>query len=248
MDGFNVIPVDRESSVPRDAQTLPKQPTISDANFEVVDEAKEREKEMKAESGGWIFWLAILSLFSSCGYFGFLVFERISMLSDIEALGNQMRTVGQNIDKNEMREFQNMDTTLNTINSRLQKHILNFQIMNVVNSNLRSSVQLSEYRIDVKDKEIEVNLSAAVPSFKDLAEQTERFFVMRNSGVITSFSVSNLSFDQETRKMRFNMRMTFDKSKVNAAALNQATQNAEDTSLPVQVPESTGTTSVPTSN
>jgi hypothetical protein len=105
-----------------------------------------------------------------------------------------------------------MDLSLKAINGKLNNHVLTSFIFSTVNQNIRSSLQVSEYRVDVKEKVVEVNLVAVTPSFKELAEQTEKFFEMKEKGDIQSFSVSNLSFEAETKRAKFSVNIIFDKS------------------------------------
>lgn len=240
MDGFNVIPVDKGSS----PGVIPPTPTIgtqlpSDVGFEIVDEAKEAERKVEATSGGWIFALSIITLIGVILYFIFLVIYRISLLTDIELYGQEMKKVGENIDKKEMKEFQAMDSTLQTIDSRLQKHILSYQILNLINSNLRSNLQVTEYKLDVREKDIEVNLTVVSPSAKELAEQTEKFYQMKEKGEIVNYSVSNMSIEPETRRVKFSAKVSFSKDKVNAAAQNMPIQTEEPTGNVEVIPPET---------
>jgi hypothetical protein len=228
MDGFNVIPVDKENfktatpgfSPPSSSPESTQAPGLG-SSIEIIDEEKEKENQLAAEKVSWIFVLSILVLIGAVCYFGFLVFYRITMLAQITDYSEQFRTIGKNINIKEMQEFQAMDTSLRAINGRLNKHVLNSQILVLVNQNIRTSLQVTEYRLDVKEKDVEVNLTAVSPSFKELAEQSEKFFALKDSGVIKSFSVSSLSFESETKRIRFSMRLLFDKSKVTAASINK---------------------------
>jgi uncharacterized OB-fold protein len=67
--------------------------------------------------------------------------------------------------------------------------------------------------VEVKEKDVDVNIVMTAPSFKELAEQTEKLFYMKEKGEIRSFSVSNLSFESETRRARFSVNIIFDKTK-----------------------------------
>ena len=236
MDGFNVIPVDKESF----KNTIGQAASL-DSSVEILDEEKEKTKLIEASKLSWFFVFGIMSIIGVVGYFGFLVFSRIDMLSQIADLSSQLNTVAKNIDVKEMQNFQAMDVTLKTINGKLATHVLNYEILNLVNQNIRNSLQITEYRLDTKDKEVEVNLTAIAPSFKELAEQTEKFFVLKDDGQIKSFSVSNLTFESDTKRLKFNIRIIFDKSKVSAGAIAAASDAAiqQQTQDPTRTSSST---------
>lgn len=213
MDGFNVIPIDKNIS----AQNNAPQPILNNTTnngVEIIQDGVNTDKKVKG--GNSILVLSIFVLLGVVLYFFYLVFDRISMLNNITSLGDQLNSIGKNIDKNEMKDFQAMDQKLKTINSKLGSHTLNSQIFLFVNNNIRNTLQVTEYRLDVKDKEVEVSLNAISPSFKEFAEQTEKLFQLKESGVIKSFRVSNMTFEAETRRLRFTTNIVFDRTTVSA--------------------------------
>ena len=188
---------------------------------EIIDEAKEKAKAAKSAQGGsMIFTVSILTMVGVMGYFGYLVMDRIIMLGEITTLGEDMKTLGANINKDEINEFKSLDKTLKSINGKLSTHILNTQVLDFVNQNIRNVLQVAEYKIDTTDKGVEVGLTVIAPSFKELAEQTEKLYQLKLDKEIVSFTVSNLSFESETRRLRFGINIVFDKTKV--AAVNPA--------------------------
>lgn len=222
MDGFNTIPIENTNSgtgIPASVQSnIPIQTNPVSSNVEIADSSKKIEK--KGGLGSTLFLIAILSIVAVLGYFVFLVFYRISMLNQIVNYGDQMQTISKNIDKAEMEEFRSMDKILKTINEKLGKHVLNSQILIFVNNNIRNTLQITEYRVEVKEKDVDVSLTAIAPSFKEFAEQTEKLFVLKEEGNIKSFNISNMAFESETRRLRFTTRLVFDRSKVSASALS----------------------------
>lgn len=246
MDGFNVIPVDKGGFkggvVPNPGSNSAPVLSPIDTSFEIVDEEQQAALDRKANGVSWFFVLSIVTLIGTLGYFVFLVIYRVSMLQEVGAYSVELRNIRNNIDLKEMKEFQDMDTSLKAINGRLSKHALNSRIMRVVNSSIRNTLQVSEYRIDTKEKNVEVNLTAVAPSFKELAEQTEKFYDLKSQGIIQSFAVSSLNFENETRRMKFSVRLIFDKNKVTAASVNaqaaaqaaQAQQNAPESGAQTQ--------------
>jgi hypothetical protein len=147
------------------------------------------------------------------GYFVFLVFYRMDLLNQISVMSQSLKNITQNIDKKEMEEFAAMDSSLKSMEGKLSKHVLVSNVIYTVNQNIRNTLQVSEYRVEVKEKDVDVNIVMTAPSFKELAEQTEKLFYMKEKGEIRSFSVSNLSFESETRRARFSVNIIFDKTK-----------------------------------
>lgn len=210
MDGFNVIPIDKSiSSTPTSISTKSSNNGVEIIRDDAVPVAK-------AKGGGLFLTLSIFILLGVILYFIYLVYSRFAMLNDINFLGDQLNTIGKNIDKNEMEDFRTMDKKLKTINQKLSRHTLNSQIFIFVNNNIRNTLQITEYRLDVKDKEVEVTLAAIAPSFKEFAEQTEKLFQLKESGSIKSFRISNLSFEADTRRLRFTTSLVFDRALVSA--------------------------------
>jgi hypothetical protein len=213
MDGFNVIPIGNDSK----KTVLPFSTSNQNQNepqFEVIDEEKEKEKTLKTERSGSLFLiLAYMFLLGVVGYFVFLVFYRMDLLNQISVMSQSLKNITQNIDKKEMEEFAAMDSSLKSMEGKLSKHVLVSNVIYTVNQNIRNTLQVSEYRVEVKEKDVDVNIVMTAPSFKELAEQTEKLFYMKEKGEIRSFSVSNLSFESETRRARFSVNIIFDKTK-----------------------------------
>jgi hypothetical protein len=218
MDGFNVIPVEKENSKLTPQMPQSAMSSRSDnfsAGIEIVDEEKEKIKAaIESSRDFWVFLLSIFAMVAVLGFFGYLVFYRTLMLSQISDYGDKLKELSASINKDELESYRTMDNTLNAVNSKLSKHVVSSDLISLVNRNIRTSIQVSEYRLEVKEKEVEMNLTMISPSFKELAEQSEKFLELKNSGMIKSFNVANLSFEQETRKVRFSMRIVFDKTKI----------------------------------
>jgi hypothetical protein len=215
MDGFNVISVASNTSAP--GQTAPVESAI-----EIIDEEKARAKAEPTSLDVWLFWLSILFLISTLGYTAFMFVSRVSTVNQIIAYSEQIAGIGKNIDIKEIQDFQAMDNTLKIINTRLASHVMSSDVLYFVNQNIRKTLQITEYRFDTRPNEVEINLSAIAPSFRELAEQTEKFYVQKESGNIKSFAVTNLSFEAETKRVKFTLRIIFDRSKVNAVALTNS--------------------------
>jgi hypothetical protein len=218
MDGFNVIPVEKENNKPAPQTNSSAMSNRSDnfsAGIEIIDEEKEKVKAATDNSKGFlVFILAVFTMIGVLGYFGYLVFARTLMLSQISDYGEKLKELSASIDKNELESYRAMDKTLNAVNSKLSRHIVNSDLISLVNKNIRTNIQVSEYRLEVKEKEVELNLSMISPSFKELAEQSEKILELKDNNQIKSFNVANLSFEQETKKVRFTMRIVFDKTKI----------------------------------
>jgi len=218
MDGFNVIPVEKNS--PKDIAVAAS--AINSPSIEIATDDKKATKN--SASSSLFFLLSILALLGVILYFGYLVWYRYYMLGQIVYYGEQMTTISKNIDKKEMENFRSIDKVLKTINSKLGKHVLNSQILIFVNNNIRNSLQVTEYLVNVKAEDVEVSVTAIAPTFKDFAEQTEKLFALKEASSIKSFSISNLSFEQDTKRLRFTTRLVFDRSKVSALASYTNTQ------------------------
>lgn len=227
MDGFNVIPVDKDvaksgptsTNMPLNAGSL-----ISDANFEIEDQTSPKNNE-SVPGSSLLLVLSVMTLIGIFGYFGFLVYQRVIILAQISDYSIQIAAIGQKIDVKEMQEFQAMDNTLRTINDKLSKHVLSSYIFATVNKNIRTSLQITEYKMTVGDKEIDATMTAVAPTFKELAEQSEKFIEMKSIGTIKSFTISNLTFEPETKRARFTVQLLFDKSKYSASNFNNQNTN-----------------------
>jgi hypothetical protein len=215
MEGFNVIPVDKDNLK-----------AVNNSSLEFIDEEAEKAKATKSESSGaFILFVSVLIFITAFGSFIFLVVYRMTMLQAIGVLGQNMREVAKNIDTNEIEQFKSMDNTLKTIDTRLKNHTLNSVVMEMVNKNIKSNLQVSEYHLDVRDKEVEINITAIAPTFKDFAEQTERFFLMREQKIINSFMISSITYESDTKRLKFSIRVLFDRSQVSASNFSSIPQN-----------------------
>ncbi len=212
MDGFNIIPVEKD--------------LLLKDSVEVIDEEKEKKaKQEEVKTGNMFLFVALLILILVLGYLLFLIFYRISLVGQIINYADQLQGVTKNIDLKEIQEYQAMDTTLKSINGKLNKHILTSEVAYLLNQNLRKTLQITEYRMDVKQVDVEVGITAVAPTFRELAEQTEKLFSLREQGVIQSFTVTSLSFESDTKRVKFTMRIILDKTKTNAVAISQKTNN-----------------------
>ncbi len=219
MDGFNVIPVDKSIYRPANANNTQEPQTSSvgvNSNFgiEIVDE--EAEKNKPKEGGGVFLLISVLLLLFSFAYFGFLIFKRVNSLNKITDYSNQLHELGLSIDKVEMEEFKNMEKSLKFMNGKMANHILNSGIFIFINNNIRNNLQVTDYKIDVKDKTVEADLSSVSPTLKDLTEQSEKLYILKQSGSIKDFNIYNISIEPDTKRVRSSMKLVFEKTKVSA--------------------------------
>ncbi len=71
MDGFNIIPVEKDILKPATPENV-------DVGIEIIDEEKEKKKqEEAAKSGSLLLILAYVTLAAVLGYLGFLIFQRV---------------------------------------------------------------------------------------------------------------------------------------------------------------------------
>jgi hypothetical protein len=234
MDGFNAIPIQQNSGF--QSQPQAKNPTNSSvsvptdaSSIEIIDDSQPKPK---SEESSLFLMLSIVVLLGVFGYFGYLVFSRILMLQQITQIGADFEALSTTINKDEIEEFITLDESVKAINSRLDKHILVSNVLSFVNRNIRNNMQVSDYRVSTNGKDVEVVLVNISPSFKELAEQTEKMFELRNQGEIKSFSVSQLSLENDGRKVRFNLNILFDKTKM-SATFNKPIVNNSGASEPV---------------
>lgn len=209
MDGFNLLSVEKDSSKPVSAPV--------DLGIEIIDEEKNNKEERKQEKSGKLYLvLAFVVLLAAIGSFIFLVIYRISLITQVVDYSSQLKNISSSIDLKEMQEFQTMDSALKIVNEKLGGHILTSEVMNYVNANLRKSLQVTDYNVEVRPDNVEVVFTAISPSMKEIAEQTERFFALKSENIVKSFSIANTSFEGETKKVKFTMKISFDRNKVNA--------------------------------
>lgn len=219
MDGFNTIPIQNNPYQVNNSLKTPENPSvkipIGNVNNPIqLDDDSGVKVEVKESSLFLI--LSIISLAVVFGYFAYLIFTRYMTLQEISALGIEFQTLSTSIDKNEIDEFIALDQSLKVVNQKLSRHPLLFNVLGFVNKNIRNNMQVTDYRVNLKDKEIEVTLLNISPSFKELAEQTEKMFELRSAGEIKSFFVSQLGLETDGRKVRFNLNIIFDRARVSA--------------------------------
>ncbi len=213
MDGFNLLSIEKDNSKPASSPV--------DLGIEIIDEEKEdKEKIKQIKYSGLYLSFAFLILVVVIGYFIFLVFYRITLINQISDYSTQLKNISSSIDVKELQDFQTMDSALKMVNEKLDKHILTSVVMFYVNQNLKKTIQITDYGVEVRPDDVEVVFTAISPSMKEIAEQTERFFALKDSNIIKSFSITSLSFEGETKKIKFTMKATLDKSKVSATAIN----------------------------
>jgi hypothetical protein len=104
--------------------------------------------------------------------------------------------------------------------SRLSDHILPTFIFSFLNKNMRNTVQVTEYKVENKESGVDVSFQCIAPTFKDMAEQTEKMTELKKSSQIKNFSLSNLFIETDTGKIRFTIKVEFDRSKVSAQSAN----------------------------
>lgn len=218
MDGFNSIPIQNNTF---------QSPLVSAANsnslnsndlvgnnakdIEIVDEEK---KEVVKNSFSFLLPLSILCLLAVFGYFGYLVFLRWSNLQQISLLSEDFGVLSKNLNKDEIDEFIVLDKSLKAIKERLAGHTIVSNILTFVNKNIRSNVQITDYRLESKVKDVIVSLSVIAPTFKELAEQSEKMTELKNNKEIKDFSVSQMALEADGRRIRFNLNLTFEKKKL----------------------------------
>lgn len=230
MDGFTSIPI--QSAGNNTSAAKPPEnfvaPGFNNAPYkdnavtgvdgiEIVDESVPRKDKV---SFGFLFPLSVLCLFASFGYFGYLVFIRFVTLEKIALISDEFQVLSANINKQEIDEFLALDNSLKAINQKIQTHTQLAGILGFVNSNIRTSVQITDYRIENREKEVSVGLSSIAPTFRELAEQTEKMAELKSVGAIKDFQVTQMSLEADGRRIRYTLNLIFDKSKISVSALS----------------------------
>lgn len=228
MDGFTSIPIQNASansgnlssmqSIQTGFVTDPYKDNQVDSSdgIEIVDNTP---KKKETGSFGFMLPLSILTLFASFGYFGYLVFNRFVTIEKIAVLSEQFQVLSGNINTNEIEEFIALDNSLKAINQKIGSHTQLGGIFAFVNKNIRSSVQVNDYRIESREKEVVVGLTSIAPTFRELAEQTEKMAELKTSGAIKDFNVTQMSLESDGRRVRYVLNLTFDKTKISVGAL-----------------------------
>jgi hypothetical protein len=237
MNGFNLIPKKNNTAASEDnsGQDFPTSP-LGGLNLAMdnsgpaprskeinpttnrISENPENPKTLMTESLVKI----LISLFfiGSLVYCGYLFFLRFDTLTQIEEYSFRLRNVETKISKKEIEEFKYMDTILKSMKSRLSDHILPTFIFSFLNKNMRNTVQVTEYKVENKESGVDVSFQCIAPTFKDMAEQTEKMTELKKSSQIKNFSLSNLFIETDTGKIRFTIKVEFDRSKVSAQSAN----------------------------
>lgn len=165
--------------------------------------------------------ISILALLGAIAYCGYLFFMRQIYIAQIEDYSLKIKALENKISATEIQELQNIDQVLKSLKGRIDKHVLATQVFTFINRNMRSSLQLTEYKIDSdQDGGIAIYFSCVAPEFKDLAQQTEKMVELQKSKFIKSFMISNLSYEQDTSKVRFTIKVSFDKRYLVAGNIN----------------------------
>jgi len=232
MDGFTSIPIQNTAVSPSGQSGSQNSSTSFDTapykdnavggndGIEIMDGSNNQREQT---SFGFLLPLSVLTLFLSFGYFGYLVFDRFVTIEKIALLSEQFQVLSSNINKNEIDEFLALDNSLKAIKQKIGGHTQLAGILAFVNKNIRSNVQISDYRIESREKEVSVGLSSIAPTFRELAEQTEKMAELKTTGAIKDFSITQMALESDGRRIRYTLNLIFDKSKISAAAL--AAQN-----------------------
>lgn len=218
MDGFNVIPRDGVASVdiPRTQEDRP-----TGVGLELQPPSPSSKVTVEKSKFDLVFWVAVLGVLSVIGYLSYLVAMRFVLLSRIQGISQELVQLQSTFNKSDISDLKTVDQRLKIINSRLGSHVLTATVFDTVNQHIRTATQLSEYKISISENNVDVTLSAIAPSFKEMAEQTERLFVMKDQNLIKSFSITNLAYEQDTHKVRFTIKMILDKSRYSALGMRQ---------------------------
>lgn len=233
MDGFTSIPIQSAGTggagnsggisgmgnIPTSFSSAPYKDSAVGGNdgIEIVDDSAPKKEKV---SFGFIFPLSILSLIAVFGYFGYLVFIRFVTLEKMTLLSEQFQVLASNINKSEIDEFLALDNSLKSVKQKLATHTQLAGILSFVNKNIRSNVQINDYRIDSREKEVVVGLSSVAPTFRELAEQTEKMAELKQTGAIKDFTVTQMSLESDGRRIRYTLNLIFDKSKISVATEN----------------------------
>lgn len=211
MDGFSIIP--KDGTVHTDnakpiAQT--KSPIPVGAELQAIRQASQKKP------ADVIWWVMLLVVAGAIGYIGYLVAMRFIILSKISGVSQELVQMQASFNRNEIEDLKTVDQRLKVINSRLSTHVLVASVFETINQHIRNTTQISEYKISTSDADVNVTLSAIAPTFKDMAEQTERLFIMKDQNLIKGFAITNLAYEQDTHKVRFTVKLVLAKNKYSA--------------------------------
>ncbi len=219
MEGFNIIHIESEQK-----KTAPNFDIRSNSNVLGSTEPEKPEVVPPKTStllSNIFFLLSIISFVGVIGYLGFVIYSWKSNLGEIALFSKSLSEQKDKLNKNELQEFINLDKSLKAVKQRLSKHILNTEVLKFVNSNIRTSIAITDYAIEAKEKSVDVTFNSVATSFKDLAEQTERLYTLKQKGDIQTFTVSNVTIDNDSRKIKFTVRVGLDRSKVSALEVSK---------------------------
>ena len=213
MDGFNLIP--KENTAADSGMNLHRaKPVLASNDIGSVKIQPRQNKPIDI-----IMWAAVLVVGGVLVYFVYLVVMRFLILNQINSAAQDLQQRETQIDRSKLENLKTIDQRLKVINNRISKHILVNRVFDTVNKYIRTTAQISEYQVVVSDTELYVTLSEITPSFKDMAEQTERLIDLKNQKVIQAFTVSNLSYEEDTKRVRFTLKINLDKSNYAATSL-----------------------------
>lgn len=219
MDGFNSIPIDNNawkstsdnSSLSGASQNTKDLVGNTDKDIEITDETK---KENKKNPLAFLFPLSILCFLGVLLYFFYLVFLRWSTLQKVAILSEDFTALSRNINKDEIEDFIILDKSLKSISQKLSEHNHVSEVLDTVNRNIRTNIQVSDYRLETKGNEVSVGLTVVAPSFRELAEQTEKLSELKSSGQIKGFTVQQMALESDGRRVRFVLNIVFEKRSV----------------------------------
>jgi hypothetical protein len=219
MEGFNLIPKDNSTTVEIPTNQPSVRPVIVGAELSAAKQVSEKKP------ADIIFWVTILAVVAALGFVVYVVAMRFILLSQITGVSQELQQFQASINKSQIEDLKTVDQRLRMINSRLSSHILSAVVLDNVNKQLRNSTQISEYKIDVTDNDLQVTLAIIAPTFKDMAEQTEKLFEAKDQGLIKNFAITNMAYEQDTRRVRFTLKLSLDKLKYSAAGIKITKQN-----------------------
>lgn len=226
MDGFTSIPIQSTGVVSPNTTTQTASAGFSSAPYkdnsigandgiEIIDDAN---KKSNKSTFGFLLPLSIFSLFASFGYFGYLVFTRYVTIEKMVIISEQFQVLSANINKSEIDEFIALDNSLKAVKEKIATHTQLGLVLSFVNKNIRSSVQINDYRIESRKDEVAVGLSSIAPTFRELAEQTEKMAELKAAGAIKDFTVTQMALESDGRRIRYTLNLIFDKSKISVGA------------------------------
>lgn len=200
MDGFTLIPKRQKSEAVANANN--SQESFSNINNNVSENTNIRlamdtginlpqeniseevvqnleNKKSSVLDGGLMLFVSVLVFLGSLAYCGYLLFLRQITTAQIQDYALKLKSLESKIDKREITELQNMDTVLKSLKTRMDAHVLPTEIFSFINKNMRSTLQLTEYKVEKSQDGLDVIFSCVSPNFKDMAEQTEKFVELK---------------------------------------------------------------------